>query len=75
MYSEVFRATFFHILRPFFRFSQHFVPGSAFARKLKGFRDLFLSGINKTRNLHEIRKVYRECFVFGGVFRKNTGKM
>ncbi len=27
---------------------------------------------NETRNLNEIWKVYRECFVFRGVYRKNT---
>ncbi len=43
----------------------------AFARKLKGFCGLFFRCINKTRNLHEVRKVYSECFVFRGVFRKN----
>ncbi len=32
-------------------------------------------GINKTRNLHEIRKVYNECFVFRGVFCENIGKI
>ncbi len=53
-----------------FCISQHFAPGSAFARKVKWFRDLFFCGINKARNLHEIWKVYSECFVFPGVFRK-----
>ncbi len=58
------------ISRHFFRFSQHFVPGSAFTRKLKGFPGLFFHGINKTRNSHEMRKVYSVCFVFCGVFRE-----
>ncbi len=68
---------FFRILRPFFAFriSQHFAPGSAFTQKVKGFRGLFFRGINKTRNSYETRKVYCECFVFRGVFRKNTREM
>ncbi len=31
--------------------------------------------INKTQNLHEIRKVYSECFVFQGVFREKIRKI
>ncbi len=46
----------------------HFVPGSAFTRKVKGFRGSFFHGINKTWNSYEMRKVYSECFVFCGVF-------
>ncbi len=49
----------------------HFASGSAFARKLKRFYGLFFCDINKTQNLHEMRKVYSECFVFCGVFCKN----
>ncbi len=45
-----------------------FVPESAFVRKLQGFCGLFFQGINKTRNSHEIRKVYSQCFVFRCVF-------
>ncbi len=33
-----------------------FAPGSAFARKLKGFRGSFFHGINKTENSPEMRK-------------------
>ncbi len=72
--SEVFRVTFFTFCTSFlaFRISQNFAPGLAFARKVKGFRGLFFRGINKTRNLHEIQKVYSECFVFCGVLRKHS---
>ncbi len=61
---------FFRISRPFFHFS-HFAPGSAFARKLKGFRGLFFRSVNKTQNLPKMRKVYSECFAFCGVSRKH----
>ncbi len=47
------------------RQSQHLRENS------EGFYGLFFRGINKTWNSHEIRKVYSECFVFRGVFRKN----
>ncbi len=49
VYSRVFHITFFA-----FCISQYFVPRSAFAQKLKGFCGLFLCGIDKTRNSHEI---------------------
>ncbi len=62
-------------LRHFFRISQHFVPGSAFARRLKGFRGLFFCGINKKRNSPEMRNAYNECFAFYGVFRENIREM
>ncbi len=77
MYSGVFRITVFafHIPLFAFRISQHFMPGSAFARKVKGFRGLLFCDINKTRNLHEIRKVYSECFVFCRVFCENIPNM
>ncbi len=57
---------------PFFHFSHFtaFALGPAFMWKVKDFI-LFFRGINKTRNSHEIRKVYSECFVFCGVFREN----
>ncbi len=58
-----------------FCISQHFAPGSAFMQKVKGFFGLFFRGINKTRNLHEMRKVYGECFVFHGVFHENIREM
>ncbi len=63
--------------RPFFYFSHFaaFCTRSAFAGKVKGFRGLFFRGINKTRNLHEIRKMHSECFVFCGVFRENIRKI
>ncbi len=61
---------FFLIQRPFFGFS-HFVLWLAFAQKVKGFCALFFCRINKTRNSHEIRIVYSECFVFHGMFREN----
>ncbi len=57
-----------------FRFS-HFVPGSAFMRKQKGFRGLFFCGINKTQNSPGVRKVYSECFAFRGVFLENIRKI
>ncbi len=65
----------FCILRaPFFAFhiAQYFTPRLTFGCKVKGFCGLFFRDINKTWNSHEIRKVYNECFVFCGVFRKNT---
>ncbi len=65
LYTQVFCASFFA-----FRISQHFTPGLAFAQKLEGFRGLFFRAINKTRNSHEMQKVYSECFVFCGVFRE-----
>ncbi len=76
VYSGVFRITFFAFHAPFFAFriSQHFALGLAFARKLKGFRGLFFRGINKTWNSPEMRKVYRQCFVFRGVFREIPAK-
>ncbi len=55
--------------------SPHFTPGSAFIRKFKGFCGLFFRGTNKTRNSHEMRKVYSECFVFCGVFHEYTREM
>ncbi len=70
VYSGVFCATFFTFCAAFFAFCilQHFAPGLAFARKLKRFCGLFFCGINKTRNPHEMRKVYSKCFVFHRVF-------
>ncbi len=47
---------FFRVSRPFFHFSQHFVPGLTFGWKVRGFCGLFFRGINKIRNLHEIWK-------------------
>ncbi len=41
------------------------------AQKVVGFCGLFFCGINKTQNLHELQKVYSECFVFCGVFCEN----
>ncbi len=72
VYNGVFHTTFFTFRTPFFifRISQHFVSGSAFMRKLKVFRGLFFRGINKTRNSHEMRKMYSKCFIFCGVFRE-----
>ncbi len=65
-YSRVFRV-------PFFRFL-HFASGLAFTRKVKGFRGLFFRGINDTRNSHEMRKVYNECFVLWCVLRQTLAK-
>ncbi len=48
----------------------HFGPGSAFTRKVKGFCGLFVRGINKTRNSHEMQKVYGKGFVFWCYFSK-----
>ncbi len=74
MYSKVFCVTFFAFRAPFFVFciSQNFKSGSAFMRKVKEFQGLFFSSINKTRNSHEIGKVYSECFVacFAKTFAK-----
>ncbi len=64
VYSGVFRITFSEFYAAFFAFC----TGLIFVKKVKGFRGLFFCGINKIRNLHEIRKVYRECFVFRGMF-------
>ncbi len=74
VYSGIFQVTFFAFRTPFFTFciSQHFTPGSTFAQKLKGFRGLFLRGINKAWNSPEMRKVHSEYFVFCSVFRKKT---
>ncbi len=68
-----FGVTFFVFCASFFAFRilQHFTPGLAFVRKVKGFPGLFSRSINKTRNLLEMRKVYSECFVFRDMFRKN----
>ncbi len=63
------------IARYFASLFSHFALGLAFTRKVKGFRDLFFCGINKTQNLRKMRKVYCECFVFHGVFREKTRKM
>ncbi len=71
-------ANFFASIFSLLRLSSHFAPGSAFARKVKGFCGLFFRGINKTQKLHGIRKVYSECFIFHGVFHeicKNDRKM
>ncbi len=75
VYSGVFSVTFFAFRAPFFAFciSKHFAPGLAW--KLKGLCGLFFRGFNKTQNLHEMRKVYSECFVFCGVFHKNNRKI
>ncbi len=64
LYSGVLRETFFAFRAPFFAFyiSQHFAPGLAFTRNVKGFR-FFFCGINKTQNLYEIQKVYSACFI------------
>ncbi len=35
-------------------------------------RDKSKDFFSETQNLNEIRKVYSECFVFYGVYRKNT---
>ncbi len=62
VYRRVFCVTFFVFCTPFFAFCilQHFAPGSAIARKVKGFHGLFFCGINKTWNSHEIRKVFSQ---------------
>ncbi len=54
-----------HLL--FFAFRAHF---HVFCdKRIAGLKvALFFYGINKTQNLHEMRKVYSECFVFHGVF-------
>ncbi len=69
---------FFHILRPLFFRLLHFTTFRArvdICRKVKRFCVLFFHGINETRNSHEIRKVYSECFVFRGVYRENIRKI
>ncbi len=55
--------------------SQHFLPWLAFTQKVKGFHGIFFHGINKTQNSHEMWILYSECYVFRGVFHKNTRKM
>ncbi len=59
VYSGVLRVTFLFRV-PFFTFhiSQHFLPGLTFVWKVKRFCGLFFRSINKTRNSHEIRKMY-----------------
>ncbi len=54
VYGGVFRATFFA-----FHISQHFVPGSAFAWKVKGFCGLFFAASIK----HKIRVKCEKCIV------------
>ncbi len=63
-----------YVVEYFASLFSYFVPGSAFVQKVKGLCGLFFHGINKTRNSHEIRKVYSECFVFRGVFRRIATK-
>ncbi len=50
-------------------------PFFAFRISRPGWRSQFFHGSNKTQNLPEMRKVYGECFIFCGVFRKNIRKM
>ncbi len=69
VYSGVFCITFFA-----FRISQHFTPGSAFARKLKGLRGLFFRSINKTRNSHEMRKYIVSVSYFVVYYAKTFAK-
>ncbi len=65
MHSRVFRVTFlaFRILR----------PGWNSRENSKGFRGLFFLGTNKTRNSHEIRKVYSALY-FAACFAKTFAK-
>ncbi len=53
----------------------HFAPGSAFTRKVKGFRGLFFCGINKTWNSHEMWKCIVSVPYFVVCFAKNTREM
>ncbi len=69
VFSGVFRVTFFVFRASFF--TSHFTTRSAFTQKVNEFCGLFFRGINKTRNLYDIRKVYSEYFIFRGAFRKN----
>ncbi len=64
---------FFGILRLFFRFL-HFALGSAFTQKLEGFCGLFFRGINKTRNLFEMRKCIVSVSYFAVCFAKTFAK-
>ncbi len=57
VHSRVLHATFFAFCAPFFRFSLHFTPGSAFARKVKRFCGLFFAALIK----REIRMQYEKC--------------
>ncbi len=61
VHSRVFHVTFFAFHVPFFSFRilQHFVPGSAFVQKLKGFRGLFFAALVK----HEIRLKCKKCIL------------
>ncbi len=61
VYSELFCVTFFAFYATFFAFHilQHFAPGSAFVRKVKGFRGLFSTVLIK----HEICMKYEKYIV------------
>ncbi len=77
VYSGGIFVTFFVFHAPFFAFriSQHFMLGSAFVQKVKGFCGLFFRVINKKQNSHEIEKVYSVCFVFRCEFCENIHKI
>ncbi len=74
VYGGVFRVIFMGFTPRFSRFAAFRIRVDIRA-KVKGFCGLFFRDINKTENLHEIRKMYGECSVFHGVFRKNICKM
>ncbi len=68
MYSEV-----LSVLRPFFRILQYFTLMVVFAGKVKGFRGLIFHSINKTRNLHKIRKmIMNSKFDFKPTFQRRN---
>ncbi len=76
LYSGVFCVTSFASLFLLFAFCSILYQGWHSCEKYKGFCGLFFRGINKTRNSHEIRKVYSECFIFCGVFcEKNISEI
>ncbi len=64
---------FFRVSCPFLCFSHFatFHPRIGIRAKSQKNSCFFFRGINKIRNLYEIRKVYNECYVFCGEFRKN----
>ncbi len=69
VYSVVFHVTFLHFAPLFLFFA--FCARVGIRAKSQKFRSLFFCGINKTQNLYELWKVYRECFVFRRVFGEN----
>ncbi len=72
---SAFHTLFFRVLRPFFCFFAFRTRVDIHAKSQRISWFIFFRGINKIQNSYEMLKVYSECFVFCGVFRKNTLKM